>query len=111
MVTAQIIGILNIETGRRFRPCPAYDKLIKARIREGATIDDFKIVIHNKVKAWKNDPKYSKYLRPETLFGTHFQAYLNEDPEHLDGRERHGNFDPNEAFEIALRRSYVKGGK
>ena len=26
---------------------------------------------------WSHDPKMSVYLRPETLFGTKFESYLN----------------------------------
>ncbi|WP_431189194.1 conserved phage C-terminal domain-containing protein [Cytobacillus firmus] len=29
---------------------------------------------------WKSDPQYSRYLRPETLFGSKFEAYLNQKP-------------------------------
>ena len=53
--------------------------MIKARLDEGYTVDDFKTVIDKKVKAWKDDPKMSAYLRPETLFRpSHFESYLNE---------------------------------
>ena len=40
--------------------------------------NDFKKVIDNKAKAWMGDSKMSQYLRPETLFGTKFESYLNE---------------------------------
>ena len=51
--------------------------LIKARINEGFTEDDFIKVIDNKVKEWINTDM-EKYLRPETLFGTKFEGYLNQ---------------------------------
>ena len=52
---------------------------INARVSEGHTFDDFKKVIDNKVAQWKDDPKMSAYLRPETLFcSKHFESYLNE---------------------------------
>ena len=52
-------------------------RLIKARLNEGYTINDFKAVIDKKAEEWKDDPKMAQYLRPETLFGTKFESYLN----------------------------------
>ncbi|MGW7932879.1 conserved phage C-terminal domain-containing protein, partial [Staphylococcus xylosus] len=54
--------------------------LIKARIKEGFTEKEFKQVIDNKVNEWKGYPKFEVYLRPETLFGTKFESYLNQQP-------------------------------
>ena len=53
-------------------------ELIKARLNEGFTVDDFKTVIYKKAKQWMNDPKMCKFLRPETLFSNKFEGYLNE---------------------------------
>ena len=33
-----------------------------------------------KLNEYLNDKEYNKYLRPETLFGTKFESYLNEAP-------------------------------
>ncbi|RID85645.1 conserved phage C-terminal domain-containing protein [Mesobacillus zeae] len=52
--------------------------LIKARINEGFTLDDFKAVIDIKTAEWLTDSKMVKFLRPETLFGTKFESYLNQ---------------------------------
>lgn len=52
--------------------------LIKARINEGFTNKDFEKVIDIKVAEWKNDPKMSKFIRPETLFSNKFEGYLNQ---------------------------------
>ena len=52
-------------------------ELIKARFNEGYTLDDFKIVIEKKCVEWMNTDM-QKYLRPETLFGTKFEGYLNQ---------------------------------
>ena len=35
-------------------------------------------MIDNKVAAWGHSEKMSVYLRPETLFGTKFETYLND---------------------------------
>lgn len=53
---------------------------IKARIKEGFTEADFYKVIDNKVAEWKDNPQMCQYLRPETLFGTKFEGYLNQKP-------------------------------
>ena len=53
--------------------------LIKARWSEGFRLDDFKHVIDTTVKDWSGT-KYEKYLRPETLFGSKFEGYLNQAP-------------------------------
>jgi hypothetical protein len=34
-------------------------------------------VIDNKVSEWKNT-EMAKFIRPETLFGTKFESYLNQ---------------------------------
>lgn len=51
---------------------------INSRLREGHTVEEFKRVIDKKAKAWKEDPHMCQYLRPETLFGSKFEGYLNE---------------------------------
>lgn len=55
-------------------------RFIDARLNEGFTLEDFKKVIDNKCRSWLNDERMNQYLRPETLFGTKFEAYLNEMP-------------------------------
>lgn len=73
-----IIDNLNGKTGKHYRVTDKTRSLIRARIRDGFTESDFIKVIDNKVRSWANDPKMSQYLRPETLFGTKFEGYLNE---------------------------------
>lgn len=73
-----IIDYLNSATSSNYRyQSKATQRLIKARLNEGYTLDDFKAVIDKKVEEWKDDPKMAQYLRPETLFGTKFESYLN----------------------------------
>ncbi len=52
--------------------------LINILLNQGFTLQDFKTVIDRKVNDWLEDRKMSKFLRPETLFGTKFEGYLNE---------------------------------
>ena len=61
--------------------------LIHARVNEGFTLENFKSVIDIKTSQWKNDKAMCKYLRPETLFGTKFEGYLNEAPPITDSTE------------------------
>jgi uncharacterized phage protein (TIGR02220 family) len=82
----EIISYLNQKINTNYRPTSkATQKLISARINEGFSIDDFKRVIDNKVSDWNHEPAAGEkdmrpYLRPETLFGTKFESYLNSRP-------------------------------
>lgn len=75
----EIVEYLNKKSGTSYRhTTPKTVSLLKARIREGFKLEDFKTVIDKKVALWGKDPKMQAYLRPETLFGTKFESYLNE---------------------------------
>lgn len=76
----EIIDYLNQKTGKEYKDTTKKTiSLIKARWNEGFTLEDFKRVIDNKVADWKDDQKWSAYLRPATLFnGDKFEGYLNE---------------------------------
>ena len=74
----EIIDYLNEKTNKNYTyKSNVTKRLINARTEEGFTLEDFKIVIDKKTKDWDN-PKMEKYLRPQTLFSTKFEAYLNE---------------------------------
>lgn len=89
-----VIDYFNKKTGKRYRAnTKDIQKLIKARIKEEYTIEDFYKVIDNKVKTWLHDKKMSYYLRPKTLFaGDNFQNYLNESEGENAGSEKTGGF-------------------
>ncbi len=73
-----IIEYLNKKAGTRYSPkTPINQRLIRTRWKEGNRIPDFEKVIDNQVREWKNDRSMAKYLRPQTLFGTKFESYLN----------------------------------
>lgn len=75
----EIIEYLNLKANTRYRANSKKTKdSINARLKEKYTVEDFKIVIDKKVNEWINNPKMSKYLRPETLFGNKFEGYLNQ---------------------------------
>ena len=72
-----IVEHLNQKAGTKFKPTTAKTKTaIHARLSEGFSFDDFITVIDKKCAEWIGT-EYEKYLRPETLFGTKFEGYLN----------------------------------
>lgn len=74
----EIIEYLNEKAGTKYKPTtPKTKDTIKARLKEGFTVDDFKTVIDKKVAEWKGT-EWEKFLRPQTLFGTKFEGYLNQ---------------------------------
>lgn len=78
-VAGEVVEYLNSKTGKQFRPKSEETKrLIEARIKQGFCLEDFKRVIDTKTEKWLNDDKMSDFLRPQTLFGTKFESYLNE---------------------------------
>ncbi|PNY87131.1 conserved phage C-terminal domain-containing protein [Staphylococcus agnetis] len=73
-----VIDYLNQQTGKNYKSTTKKNQtVIRARSDEGFNLDDFKKVIDNKVAEWKGTDM-EKYLRPETLFGTKFEGYLNQ---------------------------------
>lgn len=74
----EIINYLNEKAGTNYRASSkATQSHINARVKEKYTLDDFKTVIDKKVSSWKGTTM-EQYLRPETLFGSKFEGYLNE---------------------------------
>ena len=72
-----IIDYLNEKADKKYRANnKATQKHINARLKEGYTVEDFKTVIDKKCAEWKGT-EMEQYLRPETLFGTKFEGYLN----------------------------------
>lgn len=75
----QVVDYLNEKAKTNYKSSSKQtQRLIRARVNEGYTLDDFKTVIDNKCADWLNDSEHSKYLRPETLFGSKFEGYLNQ---------------------------------
>jgi predicted phage replisome organizer/uncharacterized phage protein (TIGR02220 family) len=75
----EIIDYLNLKTGKHFKYTKNNINKIKTRLKENFTLDDFKIVIDKKTYEWLNDDKMNQYLRPETLFGSKFESYLQQE--------------------------------
>lgn len=76
--TEEVVAYLNRRAGTNYKATTASTrKLIKARLKEGFTVDEFKTVIDKKCADWLNNRDMARYLRPETLFGPKFESYLN----------------------------------
>lgn len=72
----EVLRFLNEKTSRSFRYVDGNLRMIEARLKTGATVQDCKSVIARQCRAWLSDPKMSVYLRPETLFNaTKFESY------------------------------------
>lgn len=75
----EIVEYLNEMCGTSYKESTRKTAdLIRARMKEGFTVEDFKTVIYKKAKQWKNDEEMCKFLRPITLFSPKFESYLNE---------------------------------
>lgn len=73
-----IIGALNSFCNTKYRHTTEKTRrLIRARLKEGFSEEDFWTVIKKKSAQWMGTDM-EKFLRPETLFGTKFESYLNE---------------------------------
>jgi len=84
----QIIEHLNQTCGTSFKHTTEETKrLIRARLKAGFTLPDFIKVIDTKHGEWATDNKMRMYLRPQTLFGTKFESYLNQ-PAATGGRSQ-----------------------
>jgi uncharacterized phage protein (TIGR02220 family) len=74
----RILAYFNQVTGQK-RKSEEAKRLIRGRLSEGRTFEDFKHVIDTKTAQWARDLKMRKYLRPSTLFREgNFEDYLNE---------------------------------
>lgn len=77
-IYVQVVSYLNEKAGTKYKASSSKTKtLVNARIRDGYDLEDFKTVIDKKCAEWLGTD-YEKFLRPETLFGTKFEGYLNQ---------------------------------
>lgn len=78
LIYKEVVDYLNKKANKHFKYTKNNLDKIKTRFKEGFTKEDFIIVIDKKCKEWLNDEKMNCYLRPETLFGSKFESYLNQ---------------------------------
>lgn len=78
IIIKDIVEYLNLTANKSFNPTTKDTiRHISARLNEGHTLEDFKTVIDKKTQQWKGT-NFEMYIRPQTLFGTKFESYLNE---------------------------------
>lgn len=102
-----IVGYLNEICGTGFRAASERTrKLINTRFGEGATLEDFRLVIRYMHEEWAGTNQ-AQYLRPETLFGPKFEGYLQA-AKRADAQGTGGSFETEDFFAAALKRSYAE---
>jgi uncharacterized phage protein (TIGR02220 family) len=74
----EVIDYLNLVINGKYKTTTkTHIDNISARLNEGHSVDDLKLVITHKSNEWLNDKNMAQYLRPSTLFQTSkFQGYL-----------------------------------
>jgi uncharacterized phage protein (TIGR02220 family) len=73
----QALKHLNQITGSRYQPANSSLENMRARLREGHTLEELQLVIEYKQVHWGDSPKMAEYLRPATLFQpAKFEGYL-----------------------------------
>lgn len=79
----EITEYLNAKTGSSFRASSSSSRRsILARIHDGYTEEDFRAVIDEKARQWLENDTMERYLRPQTLFGSKFESYLQDARRH-----------------------------
>ena len=78
LICKEIISYLNLKAKKNFKiDTASHQKFIKARLKEGYVLEDFKKVVDIMVAKWKGT-EYEQYLQPQTLFGNKMDNYLNQ---------------------------------
>ena len=78
LICKEVISYLNLKAKKNFKVDTAsHQKFIKARLKEGYVLEDFKKVVDIMVSKWKGT-EYEQYLQPQTLFGNKMDNYLNQ---------------------------------
>ena len=86
-IIKKVIEYLNLKSGATYTNNKSNSECISARIEDGFTISEFKIVIDRKCRQWMGTTQ-EKYLRPITLFqAKKFENYLNEPETKENGKQ------------------------
>lgn len=86
IIVEQVIKYMNELAGTNYKySTKKTQTMINARIKEGFSLEDLVSVVYFKYQSWVLKPfKFSngvmsdKYFRPNTLFGTKFEEYLED---------------------------------
>ena len=77
-ICKEVVSYLNLKAKKNFKVDTAsHQKFIKARLKDGYVLEDFKKVVDIMVAKWKGT-EYEQYLQPQTLFGNKMDNYLNQ---------------------------------
>ena len=113
--TEEVVNHLNKCAGTQYKSTTANTrKLVKARLKEGFTVEDMKLVIDKKCAEWLNNPEMAKFLRPDTLFGNKFEGYLNARSNPQPSRNNttyRQNIDPAAASYLEANAKYLTSDK
>ena len=74
----EVIDYLNLVVNTKYKhTTKSHSENISARLNDGYSVDDLKLVISAKANEWLNNKDMIQYLRPSTLFqASKFQGYL-----------------------------------
>ena len=77
-ICKEVVSYLNLKAKKNFKfETASHQKFIKARLKDGYVLEDFKKVVDIMVAKWKGT-EYEQYLQPQTLFGNKMDNYLNQ---------------------------------
>ncbi len=89
----EVIRYLNFAAEKNYGFINSHQAFIKARLKEGHTVEDCKKVVDIKVAEWKGTDN-DKFLRPKTLFNpSNFEGYLNQKTIRSKSKNNFNNFD------------------
>lgn len=99
----EIVDYLNSTCSKKFKESTEGQvKFIRARLKDGYTVDELKQVIDVKAAQWLGTDQ-AKYLRPSTLFNEEkFSSYINEQPsgKKQQNAKRSGKMDMDKVKEL-----------
>lgn len=78
LIYSRVVGYLNEKANTNYKSnTKKTQQLINARLSEGYSVEDFITVIDKKCAEWVGT-QFEQYLKPDTLFSTKFEGYLNQ---------------------------------
>jgi uncharacterized phage protein (TIGR02220 family) len=88
-------------TGSEFKATAPNLRQITKRIAEGFTLDDAETVVQAQARKWTGT-KHEEHLRPSTLFGPKFDAYLQTARKASNGHGINASWEDEPAGEVVL---------
>lgn len=73
----EVLNYLNTVSGKSYKPIERNFKFIRS-VLKNFTVDEAKAVVDLKQSQWAHSEEMAKYIRPETIFGSKFESYLQE---------------------------------